>query len=204
MGVIQFIETMDRTTLTISKEDFEKNVEAAVSAIAEKHQEHEQITPPHIHIAEKSSPSQPEVTPRTSLEGQWSPPKRTREGKGGSVGIADEQVAAAGLLRSIQKPLSTIGRIFADDTPRQTPSNNGTSLARPARSASPRRSPTRLSRMGNRSAQSPNRRSASVLDDRQSRSRGDLVAEDAAARQASAEAAEAQRLQRLERANVVE
>ncbi|RAL63813.1 hypothetical protein DID88_003456 [Monilinia fructigena] len=36
MGAIQFIENLDRTTLTISDEDFERNVEAAVSAIAEK------------------------------------------------------------------------------------------------------------------------------------------------------------------------
>ncbi|KAJ8115493.1 hypothetical protein ONZ43_g4654 [Nemania bipapillata] len=40
MGAVQFIENMDRTTLTISDEDFEQNVEAAVSAIAEKHQSH--------------------------------------------------------------------------------------------------------------------------------------------------------------------
>ncbi|KAI9790235.1 MAG: hypothetical protein M1816_005260 [Peltula sp. TS41687] len=39
MGVIQFIETMDRTTLTISNAEYETNVEAAVSAIAEKHQD---------------------------------------------------------------------------------------------------------------------------------------------------------------------
>lgn len=203
MGVIQFIETMDRTTLTISNEEYEKNVEAAVSAIAEKHQEQEQITPPHIQIAEKSSPSLPEVTPRTSLEREWSP-KRSREGREGSVGTGDEQVAAAGLLRSIQKPLSTIGRIFADDTSRQQSSKEGTSLAIPGRSDSPRRSPSRISGIGNRSAESPSRRPASVLDDEQSRSRGDWAAEDAAARQASAETAEAQRLRRLEHDNVVE
>ena len=36
MGVVTFIENLDRTNLTISDEDFEKNVEQAVSAIAEK------------------------------------------------------------------------------------------------------------------------------------------------------------------------
>ena len=39
MGAIQFIENLDRTSLTINDDDFEKNVEAAVSVIAERHKE---------------------------------------------------------------------------------------------------------------------------------------------------------------------
>lgn len=40
-GAIQFIETLDRTSLTVSDEEFEQNVEAAVSAIAEQNRQTE-------------------------------------------------------------------------------------------------------------------------------------------------------------------
>src|SRR4051812_42912251 len=46
MGAVQFIENMDRTTLTITDDEFEANVEAAVSAIAEKHQAESPPPPP--------------------------------------------------------------------------------------------------------------------------------------------------------------
>src|SRR4051794_11616834 len=64
MGVIQFIENMDRTTLTITDEEFETNVETAVSAIAEKHRA--ESPPPD----EKSSLLQP---PGIGADGQVSP-----------------------------------------------------------------------------------------------------------------------------------
>src|SRR4051812_39260411 len=57
MGAIQFIENMDRTTLTISDEDFEANVEAAVSAIAEKHRA--ESPPPPPPLSEKPASLQP-------------------------------------------------------------------------------------------------------------------------------------------------
>ncbi|KAK3048369.1 hypothetical protein LTS18_012952, partial [Coniosporium uncinatum] len=46
MGAVQFIENIDRTSLTISDDEFEKNVEAAVSAIAERHAAEEEKAPP--------------------------------------------------------------------------------------------------------------------------------------------------------------
>lgn len=36
MGAVQFIENLDRTTLSISDPDFERYVETAVSAMAER------------------------------------------------------------------------------------------------------------------------------------------------------------------------
>ncbi|KAL1643745.1 hypothetical protein SLS58_004761 [Diplodia intermedia] len=49
MGAIQFIENLDRTSLTITDEEFEKNVEAAVSAIAERNSLDEQRQRPQTH-----------------------------------------------------------------------------------------------------------------------------------------------------------
>jgi len=89
----------------------------------------------------------------------------------------DEKAAISGLLRSIQKPLSTIGRIFSEDPSASTP---GPSVASPARTPQPERGEGDL------------------------HNRQKLSAEEAAARQASAEVAEAQRLSRAEHANIVE
>jgi len=67
--------------LTISDEDFEKNVEAAVSAIAERHREiHEPPARTQPVISEKSSLSGPEVTPRNSMDAEYSSPRK-RDGQ---------------------------------------------------------------------------------------------------------------------------
>jgi hypothetical protein len=202
MGAIQFIETLDRTTLTISDEDFEQNVEAAVSAIAERHREiHE---PPALNqpvISEKSSLSGPEVTPRNSMDAEYSSPRK-RDGNSTSIGDSlEENVAVAGLLRSIQRPLSTIGRIFSDDTAPQRPSHPA-STPRPG--STPRLSPAVFQTPRN---SGEGRRSAELALDganKQLQDRNNLNAEDAAARQASAEVAEARRIQRAEHKDVVE
>jgi hypothetical protein len=157
MGVVTFIEGLDRTSLTISDEDFERNVEQAVSAIAEGHratEEKEKETkekekplptapvPGLHHLSEKSTPSRPEVTPRNSMDGERSSPRKSSSSNRRApssqrqrqqqqqqqhqqsqssdtiygTGMQDEEFdAVGGLLRSIQKPLSSIGRIFSDD-----------------------------------------------------------------------------------------
>ncbi|KAM0702727.1 hypothetical protein Q7P35_010159 [Cladosporium inversicolor] len=160
MGVVTFIEGLDRTSLTISDEDFEHNVEQAVSAIAEGHRtadkEKEKDKPlptapvPGLHhLSEKSTPSRPEVTPRNSMDGERSSPRKSSSNNNNQrahssqrqrqrqqhqnqtqhhqqqqqssdtiygTGMQDEEFdAVGGLLRSIQKPLSSIGRIFSDD-----------------------------------------------------------------------------------------
>ncbi|KAI0538307.1 hypothetical protein GGR58DRAFT_308315 [Xylaria digitata] len=190
MGAVQFIENMDRTTLTISDEDFEQNVEAAVSAIAEKHRSEETAARSPANLSEKGGlyPGESSST-RPSFEQDGSrTPRRSTSRDGQESG--DEAPAIAGLLRTIQKPLSSIGRIFSEEpsaagpsTPTHTPPPNSSS-SRPS---------TRPTTRPNPDAQAP----PMAL-------RQQLSAQEAAARQASAEAAEAYRLQRAEHNNVVE
>ncbi|KAI5466018.1 hypothetical protein BGZ63DRAFT_420542 [Mariannaea sp. PMI_226] len=187
MGAIQFIENMDRTTLTITDEEFEKNVEAAVSAIAEKHQATSPSVSQQPVFNEKAflSPTG-EPSQRTSLEGQ-NPSPQTSAANDGYTG--DEKAAISGLLKSIQRPLTTIGRIFSDepDSPLQAPGP----------SSAPRTPGVDL-------LSPPQGREAVREGYDEPPLKHTLSAEEAAARQASAEVAEAQRLHRAEHANVVE
>lgn len=197
MGAIQFIENLDRTTLTISDEEFEVNVEAAVSAIAEKHEAHEAPRPHSpVQISEKAAMSRPEVTHRRSNDGETSTPVRSTSSYDADNGDGqDEKAAMSGLLRTIQRPLTSIGRIFSEEG---TASQTG-----PARTPLPGNTP-RLSpapRTSTERARSPLRMATTGSEERNT---SRLNAEDAAARQASAEAAEARRIQRAEHANVVE
>lgn len=193
MGAVQFIENIDRTSLTISDAEFEQNVEAAVSAIAEKHRAEEPRPPgppvPPVHVSEKSAPSRPEVTPRHSMEAESSTPRRSISSNDDSGDGFDEKAAISGLLKTIQKPLSSIGRIFSDEGPSsqgeraRTPSAGNTARLSPT----PRRSPDLQKKSSQQSLHHSRR-----------------TAEDAAARQASAEAEQARRIQRAEYSNVVE
>ncbi|KAI1450379.1 hypothetical protein F5Y02DRAFT_426607 [Annulohypoxylon stygium] len=186
MGAIQFIENMDRTTLTISDEEFDKNVEAAVSAIAEKHRAEEQPpapAPSQPQLSEKSGlypPGSSSTRPSLEIDGSNTLRRSLSSNDGNDSG--EEGPAISGLLRSIQKPLSSIGRMFSEDTSVAGPSS-------PIRTSSdtPRLSPR----------PSMDRRPSTDLRQR-------LSAEEAAARQASAEVAEAQRIHRAEHNNVVE
>lgn len=182
MGALQFIENMDRTTLTISDEEFEKNVEAAVSAIAEKHRLE---SPPTSATSERAPQSfgnlgEPSST-RPSMEidavARSSDTDRRSTSSNEDSGEYDEKAAITGLLRSIQKPLSTIGRMFTDI---EEPAVGSSS----ASARSPAHTPQPEAR-----AAGQNKR---------------YTAEEAAARQASAETAEAQRLHRAEHTNIVE
>ncbi|RBR08194.1 uncharacterized protein FIESC28_10386 [Fusarium coffeatum] len=175
MGAVQFIENMDRTTLTITDEEFERHVEEAVSAIAEKHAQSPQATQQPV-FNEKSGPPPGESSARPSLDG----PRRSTSNDDYS---GEEKAAITGLLKTIQRPLSSIGRMFSDEP--------GPSLGGP--SSAPR-TPAPQERQN---LEGP-------LEPQQLPSRQVLSAEEAAARQASAEAAEAQRLSRAEHANVVE
>ncbi|KAL7935386.1 hypothetical protein V8C35DRAFT_299344 [Trichoderma chlorosporum] len=185
MGAVQFIENMDRTSLTITDDDFEKNVEAAVSAIAEKHQATSQRgpRPPQQTFNEKSSYSEA----RPSFDGASSSAAPRRSSDQNEIDIT---APITGLLRTIQNPLTTIGRMFSDDgassAPRPPPPPPiGRPLGFP--DSVPLRTSTDEQRDGGRRD-----------------SRYALPAEEAAARQASAEVAEAQRLHRAEHTNVVE
>ena len=201
MGVVTFIENLDRTNLTITDEEFEKNVEQAVSAIAEsnKAEEYEEKahvsapTAPMQRLNEKSALSRPEVTPRNSMDAEQSSPRRnaTREkSQLGSTDSNDDFDAVTGLLRTIQKPLSSIGRIFSDDSSPQQSSS-----FRPASTPLPGSTPRKLS-----PAPGAERRPS---QERQSYEKQNVAA-DAAARQASAEAAQAQKVRAKEYKVVVE
>lgn len=180
---------MDRTTLTITDEEFEKNVEAAVSAIAEKHRAE---SPPPEQLSEKVPSSLlPPVAgessaARRSLDvqsGEPSAPRRSTSSEG------DDGVAITGLLRSIQRPLSTIGRMFSED-PNEPP-------AMPPR-------PQDSNHLSPRPSADMERRMSGDGGVPGAHHQHHLSAEEAAARQASAEVAEAQRLHRAEHHNVVE
>ncbi|KPM43893.1 hypothetical protein AK830_g2663 [Neonectria ditissima] len=187
MGAVQFIENMDRTTLTITDDEFEKNVEAAVSAIAEKHQAMSPTAPQQPVFNEKASLQAPgERTPRASLDGQDG--SRRSTSNDGYTG--DDRAAISGLLKTIQRPLSTIGRIFGEES--------GTSTPNPGPSSAPR-TPAPPERLSPRQSHEEPRGGIELPPPGHS-----LSAEEAAARQASAEVAEAQRLHRAEHANVVE
>lgn len=186
MGAIQFIENMDRSSLTISDDDFERNVEAAVSAIAEKHQTISPVITQQATFSEKGSLHPGEAATRPSMDGADSlTPRRSTSSNEGEP--REDGAAITGLLRTIQKPLSTIGRIFSDET--------GSSSSGPGSAPRTPAPPDHLHRHHDRDE---------AGDDSGLPSRHALSAEEAAARQASAEAAEAQRLQRAEHANVVE
>lgn len=217
MGVVSFVENLDRTNLTITDEEFERNVEAAVSAITEGHKAEEyegkthatsSQTPSQMQLQEKSSLSRPQVTPRNSMEAERSTPRRNvtaQLGSGEKVGSSissgdggqEENAAVSGLLRTIQKPLSTIGRMFSDEGPNTHP------VSTPVPGATPRLTPvpnaeTRSS--GESHRQGPGRPQSGRTRSAESRT----SAQDAAARQASAETAEAQRIREQEHRVVVE
>ncbi|KAK4976585.1 hypothetical protein LTR66_010812 [Elasticomyces elasticus] len=225
MGVVQFIENLDRTNLTISDEEFERNVEVAVSQIAEGHKAEEpeqqarvsDSTPPaQLYFPEKSTLSRPEVTPRNSMEVERANPRRTvsqrQRNEKTASDESEENAAVAGLLRTIQKPLSTIGRIFSDESTSSASrdaTNRGhypATTPRPGSTPSLSPAPRLERRRSNDDDKLPQRRPGRDRDRERERGREaqHLSAEDAAARQASAESAEAQKIHRQEHKVIVE
>ena len=176
--------------MTVSDEEFERNVEAAVSAIAEQNRQAESMEQKAV---ERSDPRSSQEASRSSGEGGR---------KDGPQSSDEDSAPVAGLLRTIQKPLSTIGRMFSDepDSSQDRPTHP---VATPQSGAPPRLSPNvyqppRNSGEDRRSGERPRAQQqlARVL--------GAQDAQDAAARQASAEDAEARRIQRAEHNDVVE
>ena len=199
--------------MSVSDEDFEKNVEESVSVIAERHKDEIPSQPPprtanHPQISEKSTLSPPEVVPRNSIDAEYSTPRRPGSSKAnngssmGSDGLDDDKTVT-GLLRTIQRPLSSIGRMFSEEIPSRSQQHQG---GRPVHQEDPPRrlSPAIFQPPRNSNEEwGPDERAPHAISREQSQERN-LSAEDAAARQASAEAAEAQRIQRVEHRGVVE
>ncbi|KIX94401.1 uncharacterized protein Z520_09787 [Fonsecaea multimorphosa CBS 102226] len=187
-GAIQFIESLDRTTLTVSDEEFERNVENAVAAIAEQNRQAEQFSPRASTIAEKSSLAEPELTPRNSMDVTSTSPIRRDPNRQYSTSGDGSDDSVAGLLRTIQKPLSTIGRIFSDQ--------DSSSQERRPSPAPPQAAPRLNPNMFQPPPLAQGGAGAGAVPS--------YNAEEAAARQASAEAAEARRISRAEHRTVVE
>ena len=117
LGAIQFIENLDRTVLSISDEEFEQNVEAAVSAMAEPN-------PASLSRGQHASTGRGAgLLPRE--EGDWHEAPATpvdlaeshSTDEKGSLGLTGDSAGGTGILRSIQRPLSNLGRMFSDDAP---------------------------------------------------------------------------------------
>ncbi|KAI5798781.1 hypothetical protein FPQ18DRAFT_322813 [Pyronema domesticum] len=111
MGAIQFIENLDRSSLTITAEEFERNVEAAVAAIAERPPP---ASPPPLPPKPLSSGGRPTTSGSSTSQPR---PSSSRISEKEEHQESDEKLttAATGILRTLQKPLTTIGRIFADE-----------------------------------------------------------------------------------------
>ena len=182
--------------MTVSDEEFEEHVEAAVSAIAEQNKQEELKSQQYSPVSRDSGLSKMDATPRTSMEGDFS-----AGGKSAADAIdgTDEKAAVSGLLRTIQRPLSSIGRIFSEEA--FTPQATGNLRVRSV-PAHPPETPRRLSPAVFQPPRSSNESKTSG-EELQIRS-PQFSAEDAAARQASAEVAEAYRIQRAEHNDVVE
>ena len=92
-------------------------------------------SPHYHHLSEKSQPSRPEVITRNSMDAHTAGPRRSTSLKNRSHDDTNsppqhepesENAAVAGLLRTIQRPLSTIGRIFSDSDTSAAPSSSHT------------------------------------------------------------------------------
>ncbi|CUS14862.1 unnamed protein product [Tuber aestivum] len=196
MGAIQFIEGLDRSSLTITDEEFESNVEAAVAQIAERPSPTTSAGASRGDgneiVNEKGNCSGPLITPRASSE-QPRLSTSSRESNDSSTSNGDdEKLAVAGLLRSIQRPLTTIGRMFTDEP---AASNTTAAAGRPALTPAP----------GNTPRGSPGAEGSLITAVGGRRKREDkLTAAEAAARQAEAEAEQARIIQRSEHESVVQ
>lgn len=194
MGAVQFVENMDRTSLTISDDEFEKSVEAAVSAIAERNQAMSPTIRQQATFSEK---------PAWGVGGQETGPQSTTRRSYDGETEAGDGPAISGLLRTIQRPLTTIGRMFSDEPASSPSSSLGANSARQSPGIPPRSSQDGGS-LPRPSAEDVRASARPQTQKPPSTQQHALSAEEAAARQASAETAEAQRLQRAEHATVVE
>ncbi|OAA72400.1 guanine nucleotide exchange factor Vps9 [Cordyceps fumosorosea ARSEF 2679] len=200
MGAVQFVENMDRTSLTISDDEFEQSVEAAVSAIAERNQALSPTIRQQATFSVKPGWSDGAVDGAVGGASASSPPSSTRPSYDGEA-ESSEGAAISGLLRTFQRPLTTIGRMFSDEPATSVPSSS----SRPHHHPPPRSSQDGGSLPRPSTEEPPVRPSVRPQTQKQlAPPAHTLSAEEAAARQASAETAEAQRLQRAEHANVVE
>ncbi|KAF1826539.1 uncharacterized protein K489DRAFT_313295 [Dissoconium aciculare CBS 342.82] len=214
MGVVSFIENLDRTNLTITNEEFERNVEQAVSLIAEKNRaedyeikSHSDPDPsPPQNLDEKRLPKRPESSTQIPAGGERSSARRAisqqPSDKGRST-VDENNDAMIGILRTIQKPLSTIGRMFSEEAGPSAPQPPLKPASTPLPGSSPRRGLSPVPPLEHRSSGDGRKSTERPLTSRRPSQHQDS-AEAAAARQASAEASQAQSVQAEEHKVVVE
>jgi hypothetical protein len=203
-GAIQFIENLDRNSLTCTEEEFEQSVEAAVKKIAEKRDPVSPVLTAEDSKAGGDASADVPTRRSTELEGRRSSGFRDENAQASNGGPEEERAAVAGLLRTIQKPLSTIGRIFSEDvssSSHQQQSSTLTADTGPAVTPLPGNTPRGTP--SPRSEAALNRRPSAEVPKHNQPTESSMTAEESAARQASAELAEAAKIQRQEHENVV-
>jgi hypothetical protein len=213
MGAVQFIEGIDKTSLTVTDEEFDKNHEEAEASNAHLHPTtpgHRRMPSPHYHqLSEKGKPLRPEVTTRNSMEAERAVPRRStsvKDRKAETDPPEEENAAVAGLLRTIQRPLNSIGRIFSDTDTTSSASARPPQPPRPSSefpgqaAQSQQQQQQQYSEKPRRSHEEPRQH----LTPEQQQHRQQLSAADQEARQASAETEQARRIQLQEHKVVVE
>ncbi|KAF3913027.1 hypothetical protein ABW21_db0203696 [Orbilia brochopaga] len=222
-GAIQFIEGLDRNSLTIDDEEFEQNVEEAVKKIAEKKDPVSPVlgTTPRGSVSEAVDPSRrasaSAASGETGADRRRSLDSRTAD-HGASGVVEEEKAAVASLLQTLQRPLSTIGRIFGDDSSSQTQQTQRSSTPQPQVRPMSKDGPVSTPLPGNTPRTSPGPHETAPPGQQQQPAPANgfpgarylqptpatpFDAAESAARQASAETAEAMRIQRAEHENVV-
>ena len=172
---------------------------------------------------EKPLPPRPDNGARDSLDSEKAGPRASRTTDGTSEASEGSVPVVAGLFRSIQKPLASIGRIFSDDGSTATLNSSIASrddsletehpalipalvpTARAPRPVAREQQPSHVQQPRRRSSDDelppppPPRREMPVDEDRH-----EFGSQDAAAMQSSAESAEAYRIMQAEHGTVVE
>ncbi len=179
-GAVGFIENIDRSCLSITDEEFEKNLEESVRLLAKERQEDEAelerkkqqskkvLSPKPIHKKDQSPGINESRTPSTLIPG--SPHSRSASG---SLTPSSVLANSAGLLAGPLKSITTLFQLDSD-------TEEGASSRSNMRSPKPAPSPLQDNK--------PNT----------------LSIEEAAARQASAEEFQARKLQQQEHNTIVE
>jgi len=169
---------------------------------------------------EKPLPPRPDNLNRDSLESEKAGPRASRTTDGTSEASEGSVPVVAGLFRSIQKPLASIGRIFSDDgstatSDRSVPRGGDSlesehpalipALVPTARAPRPVAQDQQIQQSRRRSSDDelppppPPRREMPTDEDRH-----EFGSQDAAAMQSSAESAEAYRIMQAEHGTVVQ
>ena len=162
------------------------------------------------------------------MEGERASPRRPQHASHGSVGRSstsidagatsddsEDNAAVAGFLRTIQKPLNSIGRIFADDQATQQAADRPGTAPQAGRPLQSNAKPDNTSTLTSAEQAAisahnvPAGVDAATAREQQPRVlrqqvEHQMAAEDAAARQASADVAKEEQARRAEHATVVE